>query len=75
MSLETYVKLLSKYNTAKIPTYCPIHLETGSITIGLSLVGFFPKGAKVLGSYNIETGKLNLYKSLNRNNVTKGEKK
>jgi hypothetical protein len=73
MSLETYVKIIDKHRPKGIPpSYCPIGYEVDNhsyamknikITLGLSLVGFYPKSAKVIGSYNENTLELKLYKS------------
>jgi hypothetical protein len=66
MSLETYVKIVGKERTEDWPdTYCPIDIdETGKvkqITIGLSLIGFVPEGAQIVGEYDEDTDKLTLY--------------
>ncbi len=63
MSLETYVRVVTKHKPKGMPTtYCPIDIEKGSITLGLSLVGFYPKGAEVVGIFNEDTETLKLFK-------------
>lgn len=64
MSLETYVRMISKHKPKDFPTtYCPIDIEKEEITLGLSLIGFYPKGAKVVGTFNEDTQKLKLFNS------------
>lgn len=43
-------------------TYCPINIEEREITFGLSLVGFYPKGAQVVGTFNKDIEKLIIFK-------------
>jgi hypothetical protein len=62
--LETYVRMVNKHKPKGFPaTYCPIDVEKGEITIGLSLIGCYPKGAKIVGTFNEDTQKLTLFKS------------
>lgn len=66
--IETYVKIVKKNRPKDIPvTYCPIDIEKHEITLGLSLIGFYPKGAKVVGTFNEDTEKLILYKNKEEN--------
>jgi hypothetical protein len=54
---ETYVKIKKTFNEDGIPdTYCPIDLKKKSVTLGLTLIGFVPKGAKMVGEYEPSTG-------------------
>lgn len=60
---ETYVKIITKHKPKDMPpTYCPIDIEKNCMTIGLSLIGFYPKGAVVVGTYNEDTETLRIYK-------------
>jgi hypothetical protein len=56
---ETYVKIVGKERTKDWPdTYCPIDLEKKSVLLGLTLIGFVPDGAEVVGEYNEDTNEL-----------------
>ncbi len=61
---ETFVKIVSKNKPSSLPdTYCPIDVEKRKIVIGLSLCGFYPEGAKIIGEYDEDTEKLTFYPS------------
>lgn len=60
---ETYVKLKEASQLAsdmavveKIDVYCPIDLENKRVTSGLTLVGFVPEGAEIVGEFEESTG-------------------
>jgi hypothetical protein len=59
---ETYVKMISRNKGTDFPdVYCPIDVEKHSITLGLSLIGFYPENAEVIGEYDEDTDKLVFY--------------
>jgi len=59
---ETYVKLVSKFRLHDIDVYCPIDLKNHRIIVGLSLIGFIPDGAEIVGEFDEDTQKLKLTK-------------
>ena len=61
---ETFVKIVSKNKPTSLPdTYCPIDVEKQRIALGVSLIGFYPEGAKVIGEYDEDTEKMSYYPS------------
>lgn len=61
---ENFVKIVSKNKPSSLPdTYCPIDVEKQEIMIGVSLVGFYPEGGKIIGEYDEDTRKLLFYPS------------
>jgi hypothetical protein len=54
---ETYVKIKEAIREEGMPdTYCPINLEKKTVTLGLTLIGFVPEGAQIVGEYEPSTG-------------------
>lgn len=74
MSLETYVRMVNKHKPKDMPaTYCPVDIEKGCVTLGLSLIGFYPKGAKVVGTYDERMGTLKLFKKFSNSQIKRTE--
>jgi len=64
--IETYVRMVNKHKPKGFPvTYCPINIDKHEITLGLSLIGFYHKGAQIVGIFNTNTEKLTLYTKFN----------
>jgi hypothetical protein len=69
---ETYVKLKQSSEQSGIDTYCPIDIEKHQLVIGLSLIGFVPKDAEIIGEFDEETNKLTLQKKRGKSGVEGG---
>lgn len=58
---ETYIKINRDWVASGGPDiYCPYDIETNKMYIGLTLVGFVPKDAKVIGVFDQKTDTLTL---------------
>jgi hypothetical protein len=54
---ETYVKIKEAIREDGMPnTYCPIDIEKKTVTLGLTLIGFVPKDADIVGEFEPSTG-------------------
>jgi len=60
---ETYVRLKEESERLKeenggdvLDVYCPIDFKKKAIIRGLTLIGFVPKGAKIVGDFEESTG-------------------
>jgi hypothetical protein len=58
--IEKYVKM-KRRTVGNLEVFCPIDKEKHVILVGLTLIGFVPKGSEVIGEYDEETDELILF--------------
>lgn len=63
MMPNTYVKVIRDWKASGGPdVYCPVDVATGKMYVGLSLIGFVPKGGIIVGEFDEKTDTLTLNK-------------
>lgn len=63
MMPETYVKVIRDWKASGGPdVFCPYDPITNKLYLGLSLIGFVPKDAKVIGEFDEKTNTISLCK-------------